>query len=170
MIPSLVFVAVFVIASAAWTLRAWHRHAPNVETLLSRLKNPVSGGHLYTPMTLPFTQQRAIDDQMWASVRGCRGVYRMFQNAGILLTLAIRMTQENDTQQNERNAHDCALLRLVLCCSVGECLLLRLIPGLPMPRLIARCAFDQYLDLCSDVRAMMEFQHPALIDRFDRFM
>lgn len=167
---SFIVVTLVVAASIAWTLWGRRRFAPNFETLLSQLRKP-SDREVGNNSSFHLEEQRAKDDRLWAAIHGTTGLYRMFHNSGILLTLATRMNEESGEYQSETHLHnsDLALmLRWALFIGLLECWLLNCFPRLPIPRFIARFAFDQYCELCAAVRAMIEFQYPTLVGRFDR--
>lgn len=163
-------VVCFVVASIAWAFLSKRRYAPNLESLLGQLKSPSEAAIGPNPCQA-LEEQRHKDDQLWDAISGTQGLYRMWHNAGILLTLATRMNEEcgpNRTEAHDHNSDLALMLRWASFIGMLEGSLIAIFPRLPVPRFVARFAFDQYCELCASVRAMIEFHHPTLVEQFDR--
>jgi|SRR5579862_475807 len=139
--------------------------SPNLENLIAKISRPADGnvgpGH-----TTDIEEQRIQDDRLWHAIRGAKGLRRIFHNAGILLTMAAVMGDEcGDDCDRESNL--ALMVRGATLIGLLEAGLLKCFPMLPVPRFIARFAFDQYCELCSFVRAPLEWNHPDMVARFD---
>jgi hypothetical protein len=166
---TLLIVFIVIAATTIWAVGFRHRYAPDLESLLAQLTPPINS-ILLDDHAPDQAKQREIDDEMWKSMNGLRGVHQMYRNAGILLTIALRI--EQDTPRSgclrlDSNSDRALMLRLSLLGCFLECLLLRCFPNLPLPRLIARNSLDQYAEMCASVRAMIEYLHPSLVDTYD---
>jgi hypothetical protein len=161
-------VAFAVFFSVFWIIRLRHRYAPDLESLLAQL-SPSLGKCLTEQQTPDQARQRNLDDEMWEEKQGLRGAYHMFRNAGILLTIASRL--EGDGESNGEYANENYSRALVLRISLTGCLLeqflLHCFPQLPLPRLLARYAFDQYEEMGAWVRAIVEYRRPELLPLLD---
>ncbi len=170
------FVGMVVIATALWALFFRGRHAHDMESLMAQLKPPISSS-FNMPQAYDMTRQREEDDKLCRDMDGIKGIWRMHRKAGILFTMATRMDRELEMAMRENGEADLVepsdnsirslALRISLLRCLGEHLFLSLFPRMPVPRLMLRFTVDQYAELCAAVRAMLECQHPTLLDGYD---
>lgn len=152
-----------------WILGYRSRVAGDLNSMLDQL-DPHLKSMLLTHSVLDSAKQRSEDDELWRSIHGIRGVRRICHNAGILANFAFLGAQECpdlDLSVHEDLCQRAAMLRLSMVGCVVECLILKAFSSLPLPRLFARWSVEQYVEICAEMRAVVEYHHPSLISRFD---
>jgi hypothetical protein len=118
-------------------------------------------------------RQRAADDKLYGSLHGLAGHLKICRNAGILVNFAALSAvefPEESPRTKERLFQRAGMIRLFLLPCVAEAIIVKCFKTLPIPRLATRFSVEQYAEMCSEVRAIIEYRHEKLISRFDELI
>jgi hypothetical protein len=156
-------VAVFgfiALIATVWIFRTWSHHKTPVNTLIQSIDSTLAA-KLY-----PFAEScedTLSDSRLWDEIGGVQGIARMHRDAGVFVTLSIRIRKlypEDSSHAMREMFRNALYLRLMTWLSIIEFLAMTVMPTLPRVQ-VRSCAL-LYCEIRSSLDVVLSIcDHPT---------